>query len=336
MMKQLASCTAKDAAVAPGHEAGSLGRGDTLNNQRPPLILTFDVEDWNQLVQRRLGLEDWDRPGPALPRQMHAILDMLDEMSVKATFFLLGMTAGRYPRLTAEIPQRGHEIACHGNAHRPVYTQSAAEFRGDLEVACDVIGRITGRSPAGYRAPVFSINRDTIWAYDILAELGFRYDASQYDSPRIPNRIRGIPVAPYQLRLPSGRTLWEFPIAVARTGPIAFPVGGGSYWRLLPAPVVLRALRSLAARDRYPTLYLHPYELDPEPLRVTLPPARSLRQLGLSTQRRIWRNSVRRRVPTLVRAVAAQFTLVSCEQASVDLAGVGARRRSLSKEGTLV
>jgi polysaccharide deacetylase family protein (PEP-CTERM system associated) len=303
---------------------------------RPPIILTFDVEDWHQLVRRRLGAEDWDLAGPALPRQIHAILDLLDELDVRATFFLLGLTARRYRDLAAEIPRRGHEVACHGDAHRPVHTQSPDEFRRDVRRASELIEDVTGQTPVGYRAPLFSINRDTLWAYEILAELGFRYDASQYNSPRISNRIRGIPVAPYQLQLPSGRTLWEFPIAVAGTRPIPLPVGGGSYWRLLPAPVILRALRRLAARDWYPTLYFHPYELDPEPLRVTLPPALSLQQFAAATQRRIWRNAVRRRVPALVCAVAAQFTLVSCEQASADLAGVGARRRSLSKEGVLV
>jgi polysaccharide deacetylase family protein (PEP-CTERM system associated) len=303
---------------------------------RPPVILTFDVEDWHQLVRRRLALEDWDLAGPALPRQIHVILDLLDELDVKATFFLLGLTVRRYGELAAEIPRRGHEVACHGNTHRPVHTQSPDEFRRDVQTASELIENVTGRAPVGYRAPSFSINRDTLWAYEILADLGFRYDASQYDSPRIPHRIRGIPIAPYQLTLPSGRTLWEYPIAVARTRPARLPVGGGSYWRLLPAHVVLLALRRLAASDQYPTLYFHPYELDPEPLGVTLPPAHSLRQLALASQRSIWRNSVRRRVPTLLRAVAAQFRLLSCEQASAELARVQARRRSLSKEGVLV
>jgi polysaccharide deacetylase family protein (PEP-CTERM system associated) len=304
-------------------------------SRRPPLILTFDVEDWHQLVQRRLGLDDWDRPGPALPRQVHAILDMLDELGVKATFFLLGLTVRRYPALAAEIRQRGHEIACHGDAHRPVYTQSAAEFRRDLEVACELIGRITGRSPTGYRAPLFSINRDALWAYDVLADMGFRYDASQYDSPRISNRIRDIPAGPYVLHLPSGRTLWEFPIAVWRTSAFALPIGGGSYWRLLPAAVLLHALRRLAQADSYPTLYFHPYEWDTRPLRVSLQ-SPSARQLLIAAQRSLWRNSGRRRVPRLVRSVGARFRLVSCEQATAALTCHGARRKSLSEEGAVV
>lgn len=291
-----------------------------IADERPPLVLTFDVEDWHQLVHRRLGLVNWDRRGPALPRQLHAILDMLDELGATSTFFLLGMTARRYPELAAEIARRGHEIASHGNAHRPVYTQSVAEFRHDLALAGDAIGCITGTSPAGYRAPLFSINRDTTWAYDTLADLGFQYDASQYDSPRIPNRIRDIPPGPHLLQLPSGQTLWEFPIAVWRPGALSLPVGGGSYWRVLPAPVLLHALQRLGQASPFATLYFHPYEWDPQPLRASLPPATSTQQRLLARQRSLWRNAGRRRPPRLVHTVSERFRLVSCERARASLA----------------
>jgi peptidoglycan/xylan/chitin deacetylase (PgdA/CDA1 family) len=103
--------------------------GGMSTPSRPALTLTFDVEDWHQLVHRRLGLADWERAGSAFPRQLHAILDLLDELDVKATFFLLGLTTHCYPTLVGEIPKRGHEVACHGNAHRPVSGQSPGEFR---------------------------------------------------------------------------------------------------------------------------------------------------------------------------------------------------------------
>ncbi len=156
-------------------------------------LLSIDVEDWHQLVHRRLGAPDWDRPGPAFERQMHALLSLLDELKAGATFFLLGMTVENYPRAIAEIAERGYEIGSHGYAHARVYTQTEAEFRADIERSIEVIGEATGRNPAGYRAPAFSINRDTPWAYDVLAELGLRYDSSQYESPRIPNRISPVP-----------------------------------------------------------------------------------------------------------------------------------------------
>jgi polysaccharide deacetylase family protein (PEP-CTERM system associated) len=249
---------------------------------------------------------------------------------------LLGLTTRCYPALVAEIPRRGHEVACHGDAHRPVCGQSPGEFRSDLEAARQVIEDVTGRAVVGYRAPLFSIDRSSLWAYDVLCERGFRYDASQYDSPRIPNRVGMIPASPYQLQLASGKTLWEFPVAVARIGSLRLPVGGGSYWRVVPRPMLLRALRVLAATGGYASLYFHPYEWDPEPLRAILPASASVHQHALAMQRSLWRNTGRTRVPALLRAVAAEFRLVTCEQAYTDLEDGGEGRRSLSETGCVV
>ncbi len=179
-------------------------------------VLSIDLEDWHQLVRRGAGSADWDVPHPAFERQVRVLLDFLAELDVKATFFVLGMCARNYPDIVAEIAARGHEVGSHGTAHARVHAQTRDEFRRDLEESVAQLERLTGRRPAGYRAPAFSINRDTLWAYDVLSELGFRYDSSQHDSPRIPRRIEGIPGDAYRLRLDSGREIWEFPIAVRR------------------------------------------------------------------------------------------------------------------------
>src|SRR5262249_51102502 len=154
--------------------------------------------------------------------------------------FLLGMTVKRYPEVVARLGAYG-EIASHGFAHRRVYTQSEAEFREDARRSIEAIGEATGKRPAGYRAPEFSINRDTRWAYEVLAALGFRYDSSQHDNRRIPNRIAAASTAPYRIGLPSGRTLWELPTPSMR----GVPVGGGAYWRVFPSSVIARALATV-------------------------------------------------------------------------------------------
>ena len=194
------------------------------------LLLSIDFEDWHQLVHRRLGRADWDRRGPALERQTEAVLGLLDELGVRATFFVLGMTAARYPDLVRETVARGHELACHGYAHERVYDQSRDAFRADLERGLEAVEAAAGVRATGYRAPAFSITRDTPWAYEVLAAAGIEYDSSQYDSPRIPRRLEPIPRTPYRLRLESGGELWELPVAAAR-----LPVGGGAL--LAPPPV---------------------------------------------------------------------------------------------------
>jgi polysaccharide deacetylase family protein (PEP-CTERM system associated) len=295
---------------------------------KPTALFTIDVEDWHQLVHRRLGRDDWDQARPEFPRQMATLLALLDELGAKATFFLLGMTAERYPDVVARLASHG-EIASHGYAHIRVYTQSEAEFRDDVRRSVEVIGAAAGRRPAGYRAPEFSINRDTPWAYEILADFGFDYDSSQHDNRRIPNRIGPVPRAPYRLELPSGRTLWEMPTpSVGRV-----PVGGGAYWRLFPAPVIVRALSTMP----WPVLYFHPYEFDPLPLRAELPDGVGPKQRVFATSRRALRNPGRALVAARLRKVAQHFRLTSFEEAHEQIEREhGASTRALSPQGVLV
>jgi polysaccharide deacetylase family protein (PEP-CTERM system associated) len=303
-----------------------------VDDDRPALLLSFDVEDWHQLVHRRYGRADWDRRQPALERQTAAILSLLDELEVRATFFLLGMTAARYPDVAREIAERGHEIACHGHEHARVYKQSRDEYRQDLERALATIDQTTGRRPVAYRAPAFSITRRTPWAYDVLAELGFRWDSSQYDSPRVPDRITPVPSAPFRLELDHGAELWELPIPVWRR----IPIGGGSYWRVLPAALLERGLHAVHGQTAYPVLYFHPYEFDPEPLRATLPsptPGRRLAAAGKS----LWRNAGRPLVAHRLRQIARRHRLLSYDQAYDDIARrYGSRSRALSPQGVLI
>jgi peptidoglycan/xylan/chitin deacetylase (PgdA/CDA1 family) len=274
------------------------------------LLLSIDFEDWHQLVHRRLGFPDWDRPHAALERQTALLLDLLDELGAKATFFLLGMTVANHRDLVAEIVRRGHEPASHGYAHTRVYDQSPKEFRADVERAAEVIHDVTGGTPVTYRAPAFSINRRTPWAYDVLAEAGIRYDSSQYDSPRVPDRLGGIPAEPYRLG-----ELWELPVA-----------GGGSYWRVLPP----RNLHELAV------LYFHPYEFGPA-LRADLPHGATARQLLVAAKVVLWRNLGRGLIEKRLRRTAQTHRLVSYDQAYGDIDRLyGARTRTLSSQGVLV
>jgi polysaccharide deacetylase family protein (PEP-CTERM system associated) len=292
---------------------------------RSVLLLSIDFEDWHQLVHRRLGRADWDRRGPALERQTATVLELLDELGVKATFFVLGMTAERYPELVRAAAERGHELASHGHVHERVHAQTREAFRADLERGLQALEGAAGVRAVGYRAPAFSITRDTPWAYDVLAELGFEYDSSQYDSPRIKRRIEPIPRTPYRLRLESGRELWELPVASGR-----LPVGGGAYWRVLPTSVIARSLRGLIAEGALPALYFHPYEFDPEPLRAD-GGGRTARLRALQ------RNVARGVVATRLRKIAADFPLSPYGTAVKDLAErPGAGAKTLSGAGVLL
>lgn len=284
---------------------------------RQTLLLSVDFEDWHQLVRRRIGAPGWEAGGPALARQMEALLGLLDELSARATFFILGMAARVHPQLVHEIAARGHEIGCHGDCHRPVHGQTPGEFAADLRAARDTIERLTGRSPSGYRAPAFSITRQAKWAFEVLAEEGFVYDSSQHDSPRLRHRVMPATVAPHLLRLGNERTLWEFPVAVWRTSHARVPVGGASYWAVLPRRLVLRGLREAGPLAG---LYLHPHELDPQPLHAGLPRSAATSQQVHGALRAAQRNMARRAAANTLRAIAGSFELIPYGEAHARLA----------------
>lgn len=270
---------------------------------RPTLLLSVDFEDWHQLVRRRVGVAGWESAGPALARQTDALLTLLGELNIRATFFVLGITARAHPKLLEPIVQRGHEIGCHGDAHRPVHTQTPDEFAADLRAAKATIEDLTGRTPIGYRAPAFSITRAADWAFDVLAQEGFAYDSSQHDSPAIRDHVVPARRAPH--RLDAG--LWEFPVAVWRARGTKIPVGGASYWQLLPTPLLLKGLERAGP---YAGLYLHPNELDAQPLRAMLPDDASAPQKAHAKLREVQRNGARRRAPAALTAIARRFDLI--------------------------
>jgi polysaccharide deacetylase family protein (PEP-CTERM system associated) len=285
-----------------------------MTSSRPALLLSVDFEDWHQLVRRRVGVASWEEPGPALARQTDALLDLFDELNARATFFVLGMAARAHPHLVKRVVERGHEIGSHGDAHRPVHTQTPDEFAADLRAARATIEELTGRTPVGYRAPAFSITQSSGWAYDVLAGEGFAYDASQHDSPALRDRVAATDAGPH--RLDDG--LWEFPIAVWRIGQGRLPVGGASYWQLLPTPLLLKGLERAGPLAG---LYLHPNELDPQPLRAQLPAGAGPGQKAQATLRQVQRNGARRRAPDVLRAIARRFQLIPYGEAHARLDG---------------
>jgi polysaccharide deacetylase family protein (PEP-CTERM system associated) len=301
------------------------------------LLLSFDFEDWHQLVHRGMGQTDWDTRGHALERQTAAIFELLDELGAKATFFVLGITAERYPDLVRAIAAKGHDLACHGYDHRRVPTQSRDDFKADVDRCAELVEQLAGKRPVGYRAPAFSITRETPWAYEVLAELGFRYDSSQYDSPRVRQRIRDAPRTPYRLELDEGREIWEYPVTVWQVRGRSVPMGGGAYWRALPTSVLRHALKKVTTENSHPVLYFHPYELDPQPLRAALPESPTPKQRALAAWKSVQRNPGRRLVADRIRAIARDYTLTSYEEAHGEVVErYGARPRSLSREGVVL
>lgn len=272
-----------------------------------PVILTFDLEDWYQLVGRQLGFAPTARERGRLRSQVRRILDTLTERGTKATFFVLGMTAADAPEVVKEVADAGHEIASHGFGHEPVRSLGVEAFTRDVDRAIAAIESATGRRPHGYRAPAFSIDEAAFWAFDVLVDRGFTYDSSIFPFRGRRYGIAGFPPGIGEVHGPGGRALVELPLAVLDLGPVRLPVAGGGYWRAIPWPLLSRAVRAVAAK-RPPVLYFHPAEFD---RRLLAPSDLSRpRVLAAVAQQNLGRGGV----PGKLAALLATHNCVSVEQ----------------------
>ncbi len=231
--------------------------------------LSIDVEDYFHVAafEDVVDVRDWPRFASRVEGNIEKILGILDEYGVKATFFVLGWVAERFPALITRIRQCGHEIACHGYAHQLVYRQSPQTFRADVRRCLAILEDTLGEKIHGYRAPSYSIVQASLWALDILMEEGFAYDSSIFPIRHDRYGIPGAKRFPHRIER-NGNTLLEFPLSTLRYGTLNLPISGGGYFRLLPYRYTRWGMRQLNAAG-YPVIfYLHPWEFDPQQPRI--------------------------------------------------------------------
>jgi polysaccharide deacetylase family protein (PEP-CTERM system associated) len=231
-------------------------------------IFSVDVEDWyhinfpsvdNDLTKRESRVEG----------NFYRLLDLLNQYNAKATFFFLGCIAEQFPSLVYDAALQGHEIASHGYNHKLVYNQTESEFYEDVSRARDIIQTITNKGIFGYRAPSWSISRQTPWAYDVLARLGFKYDASLFPFNTFLYGDGKAPVRAHQIRVFNGY-IHEMPMSVLEIFNLRLPFSGGFYMRFLPYWVIKSAAYQINKKDIPVIYYVHPREIDPDQPRLKL------------------------------------------------------------------
>jgi polysaccharide deacetylase family protein (PEP-CTERM system associated) len=237
-----------------------------------PNALTVDVEDYFHVaaLASSINRDSWNSREQRVVANTQKLLAIFEQSGVSATFFILGWVAERYPHLVREISVRGHEIACHGYSHRLVYEQTPEEFYKETRFAKSILEDIVGTAVLGYRAASYSIVRKSLWALDILVELGFIYDSSifpvHHDRYGIPNAER----APHRMLTEKNKYIVEWPLSTAKIFGFSLPVSGGGYFRLLPYWLTRWGLTSINRSEGRPFIfYLHPWEIDPEQPRVS-------------------------------------------------------------------
>jgi len=235
----------------------------------PANALTVDVEDYFQ-VEAFAGLisrEQWQSYECRVERNVERILALFEKAGATATFFTLGWIAKRHPNVIRKIVEAGHELASHGTMHYRAAGQSPEVFRNDVVSAKALLEDLSGVEVKGYRAPSFSITRDSLWILDELEQAGYRYSSSTYP---IHHDLYGIPEAPrFAFRPFEKRSFLEIPVTTARLFNTNLPCGGGGYFRLLPYWWSSFGINRVRRTDKQPCMfYFHPWEIDPEQPRI--------------------------------------------------------------------
>lgn len=236
-------------------------------------ILTFDIEEWFHLLDcddTRTEAQ-WANYEVRIYDNVARLLDILEQTNTKATFFIIGWVARTYPELVRKISDK-YQIGSHTMNHQLVWQQTPASFRDDVESSIKLLEDITGKKIEAFRAPGFSIRETEPWAFEILHDLGIKYDSSVFPAVHAHG---GMPsfnnTAPALIGGDYGY-IKEFPISFKTIMGKHLIFSGGGYFRLFPYSLIKRWSHQ---NDSYLMSYIHPRDLDAgQPMITSLPISR--------------------------------------------------------------
>lgn len=221
-------------------------------------ILTFDIEDWYNHDDYSRDFA-WEKHEVRIYEGTDKILSALDEKGLKGTFFCVGWIAEHHPQVIRDIANAGHHLGCHSYQHELATRFTREEFKEDTYKAKCLIEDVAGCKVDAFRVPSFSITRNNLWTFDVLAELGFKYDSSVFPSTHEFGGIPGFKAEPTILKTNSG-DIYEFPISLGKFLGREIVYSGGGYFRVMPYGL----LKKLTAKAPYLMSYFHPSDFDPD------------------------------------------------------------------------
>ncbi len=229
---------------------------------KPTYLFSIDLEDVRMWMDKGSSYQE------RVIENTSSYLTWLTENRIKTTFFTVGDIAERYPELIQEIVHKGHEIGCHTNNHIALDLQTKDQFKVDLEANMESLFKAGAKELFGFRAPIFSLTEKTIWAYEVLKELEFEYSSSVLPAK---NPLYGWENFGFKPKSIEG--VLEIPMTLYKIAILNVPIGGGTYFRLLPSFMIKRGMRSISnqSKERYVTGYFHPYDIDIEQERFMHP-----------------------------------------------------------------
>jgi polysaccharide deacetylase family protein (PEP-CTERM system associated) len=232
--------------------------------------MTVDVEDYFHVAAFAdvIQSHNWDNYPCRVERNTDILLQLFDTKNIKATFFVLGWVAERYPEIVRKIVAQGHELASHGYSHQLVYSQTPEVFREETYKSKQILEEQGQQAVVGYRAASYSITAKSLWALDILADLGFTWDSSIFPIKHDRYGMPGSPERPYKIITSSG-AITEFPLTTAKVAGLSIPAAGGGYFRQYPYFLSKFLFNRASLNQTRPQIfYLHPWEIDSDQPRV--------------------------------------------------------------------
>lgn len=220
-------------------------------------ILTFDIEDWYNHDDYSRDFA-WEKHEVRIYEGTEKILSALDEKGQKGTFMCVGWIAEHHPKVVRDIAAAGHHLGCHSYQHELATRFTPAQFKEDTYKAKCLIEDVAGYAVDAFRVPSFSITKDNLWTFDVLAELGFKYDSSVFPSVHEFGGIPGFAAEPTVLRTHNG-DIKEFPISLGKVLGREIVFSGGGYFRVMPYGL----LKRLTRESEYLMSYFHPSDFDP-------------------------------------------------------------------------
>jgi polysaccharide deacetylase family protein (PEP-CTERM system associated) len=221
-------------------------------------ILTFDIEDWYNHDDYSRDFA-WEKHEVRVYEGTEKILSALDKRGLKGTFFCVGWLAEHHPKVIRWIADRGHHLGCHSYQHELATRFTREQFKEDTYKAKCLIENVAGCEVDAFRVPSFSITHDNLWAFDVLAELGFKYDSSVFPSHHEFGGLPDFPSIPHVIRTQHG-DLMEFPISLGKVLGREIVYSGGGYFRVMPYWL----LKRMTTKADYVLSYFHPSDFDPD------------------------------------------------------------------------
>lgn len=225
-------------------------------------ILTFDIEEWFHILDNESTKSErqWSNYESRIHKNMDTIFEILDQENVRASFFIVGWIAEKYPEIVKEIANRGFDIGSHTHLHQLVYEQDRSTFLKDVEISIKTLEDCAGKKVTMFRAPGFSITNQNKWAFEVLYELGITIDSSVFPASRAHGGLPSYKTATPSILNYNGITLKEFPINTNTIFGKPFIFTGGGYFRFLPYTLI----KNWTLKSNYNLSYFHPRDFDYE------------------------------------------------------------------------